>query len=164
MTLFFVSRLESIVSAENAACVLFDEWSDSHNRTTSLSRQLLKSRQRALGSVTACFRALHSGHLLHSAGLFLRLYGCQNVRNVQNPNPVLVFVCLRSGSRRAVKRIPEGVEGCRLQLVRNRPAHTVPVKMDARFSCPHWNSLGQRCVLPWWSFSRKHWKKRAPMM
>lgn len=73
-------------------------------------------------------------------------------------------LCVRSGLGRGVKHIPEGIEGFCRKLMRNQPAHTVPVKMAVSFSCPHRNALGQGCALPWWSFTRKHWKRRVPTM
>lgn len=48
--------------------------------------------------------------------------------------------------------------------MRSQPARTMPVKMVSCLILPHRQSLGQGCVLPWWSFTRKHWKRRALTM
>lgn len=78
----------------------------------------------------------------------------------------LIFVCVSAQDRaKEWSAFLNEFEGLTcLELMRNRPARTMPVKMAASFSCPHWNALGQGCALPWWSYTRKHWKRRAPTM
>lgn len=67
-----------------------------YNFTESLSCNLARS------ALIVCFKASTQGICspAQSIGIVLRLYGRQNVRNVLNSNPVLIFVCpLRIGLR-----------------------------------------------------------------
>lgn len=99
-----------------------------------------------------------------SSWIVLCLHGWQNVRNVLKSNPVLIFVCLLRIGPRSEAHSWRSWGLLSFKLMRNQPTHTMPVKMASSFTCPHWNGLGQGCVLPWWSSTRKHWKRRVPTM
>lgn len=119
-------------------------------------------------ALTVCFR-VSTGRIRspQSSWIVLCLFAGQNVRNVLNSNPCAhLCVCVSAQDRaKEWSAFLNEFEGLTcLELMRNRPARTMPVKMAASFSCPHWNALGQGCALPWWSYTRKHWKRRAPTM